>query len=145
MANGTLDERREQRVLTVCPVNASVFCEFLLLHPETALTENTEFSVRDLSQATPLVVDDVHYQGHSLGRVLAYPGAARDAHDPCRGAGGPLRRPGAGAHRHRRPAPAGGTRLDAEKLQLLRDGTEARVAVLATVGDTGEEDEYPIQ
>lgn len=43
-----------------------------LLHPETELTENTEFSARDLAQATVLVVDDVLYQGHSLARVLAY-------------------------------------------------------------------------
>jgi pyrimidine operon attenuation protein/uracil phosphoribosyltransferase len=43
-----------------------------LLHPDTQLTENAEFSGRDLSQATVLIVDDVLYQGHSLARVLAY-------------------------------------------------------------------------
>ena len=43
-----------------------------LLHPETELTENAEFSARDLSHATLLVVDDVLYQGHSLARVLSY-------------------------------------------------------------------------
>jgi pyrimidine operon attenuation protein / uracil phosphoribosyltransferase len=43
-----------------------------LLHPETALTENAEFSARDLSHATVLIVDDVLYHGHSLVRVLAY-------------------------------------------------------------------------
>lgn len=43
-----------------------------LLHPQTELTENPEFSARDLSRATVLVVDDVLYEGHSLARVLAY-------------------------------------------------------------------------
>jgi pyrimidine operon attenuation protein/uracil phosphoribosyltransferase len=46
--------------------------DLTLLHPETELTENVEFSARDLSKATVLVVDDVLYQGHSLARVLAY-------------------------------------------------------------------------
>jgi pyrimidine operon attenuation protein/uracil phosphoribosyltransferase len=43
-----------------------------LLHPETALTESAEFSARDITRATVLVVDDVLYEGHSLARVLAY-------------------------------------------------------------------------
>jgi pyrimidine operon attenuation protein/uracil phosphoribosyltransferase len=43
-----------------------------LLHPETALGENVEFSARELSRATVLIVDDVLYHGHSLVRVLAY-------------------------------------------------------------------------
>lgn len=46
--------------------------DLTLLHPETQLTENAEFSARDLSRATVLVVDDVLYEGHSLARVLAY-------------------------------------------------------------------------
>jgi len=46
--------------------------DLTLLHPETALTENAEFSARDLSRATVLVVDDVLYEGHSLARVLSY-------------------------------------------------------------------------
>lgn len=46
--------------------------DLALLHPETQLTENAEFSARDLTQATVLAVDDVLYQGHSLARVLAY-------------------------------------------------------------------------
>jgi len=46
--------------------------DLTLLHPETELTENAEFSARDLSRATVLVVDDVLYEGHSLARVLAY-------------------------------------------------------------------------
>lgn len=46
--------------------------DLTLLHPETELTENSEFSARDLSRATVLVVDDVLYEGHSLARVLAY-------------------------------------------------------------------------
>ncbi len=43
-----------------------------LLHPDTRLTENAEFSARDLSRATVLVVDDVLYQGHSAARVLSH-------------------------------------------------------------------------
>lgn len=46
--------------------------DLTLLHPETELTENAEFSARDLFRATVLVVDDVLYEGHSLARVLAY-------------------------------------------------------------------------
>ncbi len=46
--------------------------DLTLLHPETELTENAEFSARDLSRATVRVVDDVLYEGHSLARVLAY-------------------------------------------------------------------------
>jgi len=46
--------------------------DLTLLHPETELTENAEFSARGLSRATVLVVDDVLYEGHSLARVLAY-------------------------------------------------------------------------
>lgn len=46
--------------------------DLTLLHPDTELTENAEFSARDLSRATVLVVDDVLYEGHSLARVLAY-------------------------------------------------------------------------
>ena len=46
--------------------------DLTLLHPETELTENAEFSARDLSRATVLAVDDVLYEGHSLARVLAY-------------------------------------------------------------------------
>lgn len=46
--------------------------DLTLLHPETELTENAEFSARELSRATVLVVDDVLYEGHSLARVLAY-------------------------------------------------------------------------
>lgn len=46
--------------------------DLTLLHPETELTENAEFSARDLSRATVLVVDDVLYEGHSLARVLSY-------------------------------------------------------------------------
>lgn len=43
-----------------------------LLHPDTELTENAEFSARDLSRATVVVVDDVLYQGYSLARVMGY-------------------------------------------------------------------------
>jgi pyrimidine operon attenuation protein/uracil phosphoribosyltransferase len=43
-----------------------------LVHPDTELTENAEFSARRLERATVLVVDDVLYRGHSLARVLAY-------------------------------------------------------------------------
>ena len=39
----------------------------------------------------------------------------------------------------------GATELDADKLQLLRDGTEALVGVLATVAGIGDEGEYPMQ
>lgn len=46
--------------------------DLTLLHPDTELTENAEFTARDLRDATVLVVDDVLYQGHSLARVLAY-------------------------------------------------------------------------
>ena len=46
--------------------------DLALLHPDTQLTENAEFSARELSRATVLVVDDVLYEGHSLARVLAY-------------------------------------------------------------------------
>lgn len=46
--------------------------DLALLHADTQLTENTEFSARDLSSATVLVVDDVLYQGHSLARVVGY-------------------------------------------------------------------------
>lgn len=46
--------------------------DLTLLHPQTELTENAEFSARDLERATVLVVDDVLYEGHSLARVLAY-------------------------------------------------------------------------
>ena len=46
--------------------------DLALLHPETALTENAEFSARDVTCSTVLIVDDVLYQGHSLVRVLAY-------------------------------------------------------------------------
>lgn len=46
--------------------------DLTLLHPETSLTENAEFSSRDLSRSTVLIIDDVLYTGHSLVRVLAY-------------------------------------------------------------------------
>ena len=46
--------------------------DLTLLHPETVLTENAEFSARDLARATVLVVDDVLYEGHSLARVLSH-------------------------------------------------------------------------
>jgi len=46
--------------------------DLTLLHPHTELTENAEFSARDLSRATVLVADDVLYEGHSLARVLSY-------------------------------------------------------------------------
>lgn len=46
--------------------------DLALLHPDTQLVENDEFSARDLCRATVLVVDDVLYQGHSLARVLSY-------------------------------------------------------------------------
>lgn len=46
--------------------------DLALLHPETALTESPEFSARDITQATVLIVDDVLYQGHSLVRILSY-------------------------------------------------------------------------
>lgn len=46
--------------------------DLALLHADTELTENTEFSARDLARSTVLVVDDVLYRGHSLARVLAY-------------------------------------------------------------------------
>lgn len=46
--------------------------DLALLHADTQLTENAEFSARDLSSATVLVVDDVLYQGHSLARVVGY-------------------------------------------------------------------------
>lgn len=43
-----------------------------LLHPDTELTENAEFSARDVSRSTVLIVDDVLYLGHSLARVSTY-------------------------------------------------------------------------
>jgi pyrimidine operon attenuation protein/uracil phosphoribosyltransferase len=46
--------------------------DLTLLHPDTQLTESAEFSARDVSRSTILVVDDVLYQGHSLARVQAY-------------------------------------------------------------------------
>ena len=46
--------------------------DLTLQHPATELTENPEFTARDLRQATLLVIDDVLYQGHSLARVLSY-------------------------------------------------------------------------
>ena len=46
--------------------------DLALVHPDTELTENAEFSARELARATVLVVDDVLYRGHSLARVLAY-------------------------------------------------------------------------
>jgi pyrimidine operon attenuation protein/uracil phosphoribosyltransferase len=46
--------------------------DLALLHPDTQLTENAEFTARDLSRATVLVVDDVLYKGHSLARVSTY-------------------------------------------------------------------------
>lgn len=46
--------------------------DLALLHPDTQLTENAEFSARDLSRSTVLVVDDVLYYGHSLARVVTY-------------------------------------------------------------------------
>jgi pyrimidine operon attenuation protein/uracil phosphoribosyltransferase len=46
--------------------------DLALLHPDTQLTENAEFSARDLSRSTVLVVDDVLYLGHSLARVVRY-------------------------------------------------------------------------
>jgi pyrimidine operon attenuation protein / uracil phosphoribosyltransferase len=46
--------------------------DLALLHPDTQLTENAEFSARDLSRSTVLIVDDVLYLGHSLARVVTY-------------------------------------------------------------------------
>jgi pyrimidine operon attenuation protein/uracil phosphoribosyltransferase len=46
--------------------------DLTLLHPDTQLTESAEFSARDVSRSTILVVDDVLYQGHSLARVQTY-------------------------------------------------------------------------
>ncbi len=46
--------------------------DLALLHPETQLVENAEFSARDLSRASVLVVDDVLWLGHSLARVSTY-------------------------------------------------------------------------
>ena len=46
--------------------------DLTLLHPDTELTESAEFSARDVSRSTILVVDDVLYQGHSLARVQTY-------------------------------------------------------------------------
>lgn len=46
--------------------------DLALVHPDTALTENAEFSRRKLERATVLLVDDVLYRGHSLARMLAY-------------------------------------------------------------------------
>lgn len=46
--------------------------DLTLLHPDTQLTENVEFSARNLARATVLMVDDVLYQGHSLARMVAY-------------------------------------------------------------------------
>jgi pyrimidine operon attenuation protein/uracil phosphoribosyltransferase len=46
--------------------------DLALLHPDTELTENVEFSARDLSRSTVLIVDDVLYFGHSLARVSTY-------------------------------------------------------------------------
>jgi pyrimidine operon attenuation protein/uracil phosphoribosyltransferase len=43
-----------------------------LLHPDTRLTENAEFTARDISRSTVLIVDDVLYLGHSLARVSTY-------------------------------------------------------------------------
>jgi pyrimidine operon attenuation protein/uracil phosphoribosyltransferase len=43
-----------------------------LLHPDTALTENEEFTARDVARSTVLIVDDVLYLGHSLARVSTY-------------------------------------------------------------------------
>ncbi len=46
--------------------------DLALLHPETELVPNAEFSARDILRSTVLVVDDVLYRGHSLARVLSY-------------------------------------------------------------------------
>lgn len=46
--------------------------DLMLLHPDTQLTENAEFTARDLTRATALIVDDVLYLGHSLARVSTY-------------------------------------------------------------------------
>ena len=46
--------------------------DLTLLHPDTQLTESAEFSARDVSRSTILVVDDVLYQGHSLARMQTY-------------------------------------------------------------------------
>jgi len=46
--------------------------DLMLLHPDTQLTENAEFSARALERATVLIVDDVLYLGHSLARVVTY-------------------------------------------------------------------------
>ena len=46
--------------------------DLTLLHPDTELTESAEFSARDVSRSTILVVDDVLYQGYSLARMQTY-------------------------------------------------------------------------
>jgi pyrimidine operon attenuation protein/uracil phosphoribosyltransferase len=46
--------------------------DLMLLHPDTQLTENAEFSARNLERSTVLIVDDVLYLGHSLARVVTY-------------------------------------------------------------------------
>jgi pyrimidine operon attenuation protein/uracil phosphoribosyltransferase len=46
--------------------------DLALLHPDTQLTENAEFSARGLERATVLIVDDVLYLGHSLARAVTY-------------------------------------------------------------------------
>ena len=46
--------------------------DLTLLHPDTQLTESVEFSARDVSHSTILVVDDVLYQGYSLARMQTY-------------------------------------------------------------------------
>lgn len=43
-----------------------------LLHPDTALTESPELAALNLAETRRLVVDDVHYEGHSLLRSCAY-------------------------------------------------------------------------
>lgn len=43
-----------------------------LLHPETALTENTELTALDFANTTLLVVDDVLYGGYSLLRATSW-------------------------------------------------------------------------
>jgi pyrimidine operon attenuation protein/uracil phosphoribosyltransferase len=46
--------------------------DLTLLHPDTELTESAEFSARDVSRSTILVVDDELYQGYSLARMQTY-------------------------------------------------------------------------
>ncbi len=77
---GPLSEMLQARLKAVCGLDVPRYAmklkrygdDLTLLHADTQLTENAEFTARDLSRATVLMVDDVLYQGHSLARLQAW-------------------------------------------------------------------------